>query len=272
MKLIFIDEAGTSGSPHEVVTIVAGVMVDEGEQHSFLKVIIARAFDQFVPERYRENFIFHAYDVFGTKYREGWTVEARKNLLLTMMFLPRMFGLPLCMGMRRRTAPGVFPEELENLLKSIKVSLAQYDHLLPFMDCIVKADARLIHEGPNIFGRVIAEDVPDVKKILLKAGLFLKNSTLVFEAQHQEPTQKQVSESIQPEPFEFKISRIDTAINFENKSGDPVLQVADACAFGLRRFFSNQPMGEEFAQHMLGEVPNLKDYECPVSSSCWSPS
>src|ERR1700730_11551298 len=55
-----------------------------------------------------------------------------------------------------------------------------------------------------------------------------------------------------------------TSLHFESKQDGPLLQIADACAFGIRRFFAKQDFGTEFVRAIFGsDFPNVDDWDGP---------
>ena len=57
-----------------------------------------------------------------------------------------------------------------------------------------------------------------------------------------------------------RLSRIRKTIHFVKKDEDEMVQIADACAFGMRRYFSRLQFGDEFMHAIAGGLPKQEDY------------
>ncbi|GEM_PF-4149362 len=53
---------------------------------------------------------------------------------------------------------------------------------------------------------------------------------------------------------DIRITRIRNSVHFVDKAEDPLVQVADACAYGFRRFFAKEKFGVEFVRSILRHV------------------
>ena len=62
-------------------------------------------------------------------------------------------------------------------------------------------------------------------------------------------------------------------IHFTPKASAPLLQVADAVAFGLRRYFSEESEGVDFGKAVMGEDMNLlkRTKDCESGILCMDP-
>src|SRR4051794_1533132 len=99
MRLIYLDEAGTSA--HEPLAIVAGVIIQGDRQWLNVNDHMLGLIDRYIPLAARENFVFHAKDVFhGTGFfqRELWPREKRWEILGELAKIPAMFDLPIVWG------------------------------------------------------------------------------------------------------------------------------------------------------------------------------
>jgi hypothetical protein len=68
------------------------------------------------------------------------------------------------------------------------------------------------------------------------------------------------------EEVEFKISRIDQPPSFLPKGATPFLQLADACAFGIRSFLSGASHSEDYGRLLLGNHDDILDLRKPRGS------
>jgi hypothetical protein len=92
--------------------------------------------------------------------------------------------------------------------------------------------------------------VTDRRRFLAKAGLVFKHSPVQIDDNRQNKWQSLINES--PESVKLEIKNIIDVPHFVEKSGAPLLQLADACAFAFRRCLSGQPHGDDLVYAMLG--------------------
>jgi hypothetical protein len=244
---LFMDEAGTSGEPHEPISIVAGVVVPK-EKQAVVSSLINGLIAEIVPKHFRENFVFHATDLMSRKeLREGWPLlglKGRLSLLKSMMYMPCAMQLPVIWTAGKNQAP-VDAE----LLRS--VPQADFIHIMTFIHCIGTYDQYLGAEGKT--GSVIAENVPAVQGRLKYA----------FEAMRARPFTSQVYcadtrfgadiDAKSLVDLEFNVSRIQGEPSFVDKRASPFLQIADACAFGIRSYLSGANYSEAYGRLLLGD-------------------
>jgi hypothetical protein len=116
------------------------------------------------------------------------------------------------------------------------------------MACVARADRHIRKYGePDEIGTAIAEDLPEMKRSL---GEFVEQFKKV--AHVHRPDQMRLSKlNTLPDPV-LHITRIIDRVHFVEKAGSPILQIADAVAFGLRRYFAGQSEGETFLEAILG--------------------
>ncbi len=245
VRFIYIDEAGTSAL--EPVSVVVGIIIHADNQWMLVKSKVAEVLDA-VPDHYRPDFVFHAKNVWGDrKYREKWNRSDRLTLLHKMMSIPRELRLPIALGIVRRNHP---PPD------SFPPSLSEHElhHAYAFWLCVCQADKFLRnHAGSKEVATVVAEDVPKMRTFLRE---ILSVPELAFPSPQLTFTPKQVS--INP-VGEFRITRILDTIHFVEKKQAPLLQIADACAYGFRRHFAEKELGDDFVTSIIGKPSNIRD-------------
>jgi len=94
---------------------------------------------------------------------------------------------------------------------------------------------------------IVAEDVPELRRWLKRAITGgQKHGLRVVPPEHQLQTRAQVTAGQAAEAKLVGLSHIVDVVHFVEKQDAPLLQLADACAFGFRRFFAEQSGGDEF--------------------------
>lgn len=262
MRFLFLDEAGTSAN--EPVCVVACVIAN-ADEHIILAENAIREIMRGVPEQFR-NQEFHATDIFGNsaKYGDHWALSDRLQLLAEMMSLPRRLGMAVVIGMVRKDAE--VPEEFLSVFDNPK----DYHHMLSFRMAISHAD-RFIRRncGVTEIGTAVAEDKPEMRRNLKYAPKHERMSPWVAPQSQLLPTAKEEAQGYVEQTGEQRVERVRDTVHFVGKGDEPLVWLADACAFGLRRYFAQQKFGDRFVRAILNHEPNLYDYRGPASQGCW---
>jgi Protein of unknown function (DUF3800) len=255
LRYVFIDEAGTSAS--EPVSIVVGIIVHADNQCAPAEKAVRHVLD-LIPQQVRGKCpTFHAKKIWGdSSLREKWSLDDRKFLLGSMMSIPRDLNLAVAVGACRRETQ-LPPDALRS------VTLVQAQHAIAFQECVARADSWIEkYANANEVATVIAEDVPESKRLLRHVAKWLQD------VGYRIPRKDVRLVSLAPiKPLlsidEFrirKVSRIRMPIHFVEKKDEPLIQIADACAFGFRRFLSRQSHGQDFVRSILGHNQDAEKY------------
>ena len=237
MHFIYIDEAGTSAE--EPTCVVVGILVNADTQWRKAEERIARILD-IVPDVFRTDFIFHAKTIWGSKkYRDIWSLSDRLAVLHGMMSIPRELNMPIAVGMINNTVRTAYKEEYGN--SPFRISKKEFQHMTVFLECIQSADAYIMKHMPqNEVAVPVAEDIPQRRSFLRSLLSGMRADSRAAE-------------------MGVAVYRIVDTIHFVEKRNAPLLQIADACAFGLRRMVAGQSFGMEFSGSIVG--PNIEDWE-----------
>jgi hypothetical protein len=237
VRNIYSDEAGTSsGEPN---SIVVALIVHPDTQWRRLSGELKRLIQEDVPPQFREGFVSHAKDLTSQKKFPGW--DGRYAFLRKVMQIPSRFNIPVCIGaVRRGTA--IARGQVGNL-KPFEI-----DHLYAFILSMSWADKYLRQYCGDEMAQVIAEK-HDLEKVL-RAGVNevrkypLALPTII--------TGKRDGNSIK-RIEQNKVERVVDEVHFAAKADSPILQIADACAYGIRRFFAGESYGESYLEEILGK-------------------
>lgn len=244
MKFLYVDEAGISA--HEPVTVVLGVLIDADRHWRQAEARLRKVLDDQVPAKTRPGFVFHAKKVFaGCRDMDNWKLEDRIALIKEVVRIPFELQLPIPFGWVHRTV---------NVDSSVKGFIKEMlQHGLAFANCIAKADQDLRrHALPGEIATVIAEDNPQMRKFLRHLSEMLRQNPTINREGYLRVIVDGVARSVVVPPYPVRVSRIVDCIHFVEKNSAPLLQIADGCAFVLRRFLSKQSRGEELCSAMCG--------------------
>jgi hypothetical protein len=214
----------------------------------------------------RPNFVLHAKKIFASGWAtmpellglpELWGLNERIAFLQAVMALPRQLNMPISLGIQRRGA--IPPRQSSNL------SAAHQDHVWAFLFCISQADKYMRYEtNAGEVATAIAEDVDSVKNSIRAMVRHIKQNPTVLPRSVIRPTRAERELGIIEQSGELSVTRIVDSVHFASKQDGPLLQIADACAFGFRRFFAKQECGIEFVRAIFGaDFPNIDDWDGP---------
>jgi hypothetical protein len=263
MRFVYMDEAGTDAdSP---VTMVVGLIVNADTQLMDAEAAIREVNDGVPASLRKGEFIFHADAIWSDpKYRAEWALSDRIAVLKRMMALPRRLQIPIAFGMVRRNAS---TETVGRL------SAAQVHHVRAFECCVARADKHIREFAhPREIGSIVSEDVPEMRRFLKAAVSRFRDNPVVLGPGLVQPTEEEKQLGYIKQESEFRVSRIRKSVLFVEKDEDPLTQLADAIAFGLKRYHSEQHLGADFATAIFGSqqpVPPLSDFTTPTSSGVW---
>jgi len=243
MRNIYTDEAGTT-SPEPISVVVALIVNPDIHWHpvmSRLRLI----WDQHIPDQYRRHnrhglhrdFTFHAKDVVDARKYPRWPDVSRRALLQDMMALPKDFEIPVSFAAVKR---GVmdwsgWPVEDKN-----RMTPAKSDHLTAFVGCIGEANRIMQTDYSGELAQVISDQHTEMTEILRQTLNRLQGQPLSVPIQapwaNREPRTRERY---------LSADRTIDEVHFLERRNAPFLQVADACAFGLRRYLSGHLLGSD---------------------------
>lgn len=217
MRRIYIDESGTS--EREPVAVVAGVIIDADKQWREADRRLALLREELGLPR---DFVFHAKDIFANKKGVeafGWDIHKRIQIIGAVITIATELNVPQAYGWfhKRDAGPRYGKGDA---------------HWLAFTFCLWAADQYVRAMHPDEVATVIAEDSPDMRKRLKKVPAMLRDPEL---------REKTV---LTP------IGNIVDSIHFAEKDEATLLQIADCCAFAMRRYISSQRHGSRLYYYL----------------------
>ena len=271
MRFVYMDEAGISAI--EPVTVVVAVIA-HADAHVMSGESLAAETLGAVPAQFRNEMVFSAKNILGDKkwQKASWSLTDRLNLLCAMMRIPRKLGMALSVGLIWRNANDW---SAQRVLKQPDLTNDQWDHLTAFRICVARADAWIRNNaGAREVATIIAEDHEEMRKHLRNAlvydKLFPRNENV--DGSGHRITVSDEERGYIAQNGDFRVTRIRASIHFVQKHEEVLVQIADACAFGLRRYFAGEQFGAQFASAIFGDVSYLRDFASPGGAGCWGPA
>lgn len=217
MRLVYLDEAGISD--REPFAVVCAVVVDSDRQLKGLEAGLSDLADKCAPPGKRRGFIFHATELYGggkTLVRGESPPEHGRGFLKTLLQIPADNGMEVAMHFIEKA-------ELTGDFRPSKASeRAVLYHTMAFIGCAVGIEMLMRTSYPNEVAHLVAEDNSQSRRLLRDAHNFLKNAELVAALP---------SDIRGVLPFQHIVD----GLFFAEKTESSALQLADACAFTIRR-------------------------------------
>jgi Protein of unknown function (DUF3800) len=217
VRLVYLDEAGVSNPAHEPILVVAGVIVNPDRQWKELEAYFRNLAHSLFPEDDPYRFVFHAKDIFhgsGAFDRQRWSRKERIKILSQLAQVPRLFDLPIVLGDMNRADT---QRELQKVSPRMSAkSMHNFTHTNAFINAIQRVQFWMEKHAPEESAMLIAEDTPELKATLKNVHECYTDATL-----DNEDT--------------FRAPNIIDAVHFAQKSESLLLQIADHCAFVIKR-------------------------------------
>ncbi|TPI29425.1 DUF3800 domain-containing protein [Mesorhizobium sp. B3-1-6] len=231
-RFIYSDESGSSAK--ENVTVVASAIVHGDSQWRPLAERLLKI-KRDVPIAIRDSFVFHATDLFsGKAYGEQWNRDQKPvrswATLEKLCRIPAELKIPIAIGVCRRlddlnkrlSLAGMDPGVLANLEPTDRVSLQVY---VAFHGSVFAADRWLRFGAPDEVAMIIHEAGTEIDTVLKHSPKSLA---------------KGIDFINQPPVLSI------ASVNVAKKDEEPLLQLADTCAFVARRYLAGLPGIDRF--------------------------
>jgi hypothetical protein len=242
VRLAYLDEAGIGNIANEPILTVGGVIVNADSQLDAIEDEIERITKRRVPEHEREEFCFHAADIYGGngRFDKGrhpyWTEERRFALFEDFVSIPKRICLPVVTSHVDRRK---FPEVVDP--SQIKGDLTVAAHVSAYVSTLISIDLWVRKYRKNEYCMVIVEDNERARQ----------NMKEMHRAFQQKSVEKLLSEE-DKNYLPFRRIREDPTFQ-PNRPGHP-LAVADMVSFVLKRELTNDPWISTY-WHLL--IPHL---------------
>lgn len=250
MRNIYIDEAGTSAP--EPVSIVAAIITNPDVHWFPVMRRVREIWDHHIPNEYRhenhhglhKDFTFHAKRVSDASKYPRWNEIGRRALLQAMMAIPQEFEIPITFGAVRRGA-----NDWSGWPKARKKQMtpAKSDHMLAFLGCIGEANAVVRTEYGKEVAQVISDHHAEMPGILRQTLNDMQARPFPLETELPREDRNPQSRTTL-----LGADRIIDEVYFLEGRNAPFLQIVDAVAFGLRRYFARQSSGEDYLHAISG--------------------
>jgi Protein of unknown function (DUF3800) len=241
VRTIYVDESGISNN--ESVCVVVALIVHADTQWRN----VAETFEHLLhdmPAEYKvdkkiEPFVFHTAEMLDAKCYPNWNIDKRREIVHKVMEIPRLAKCPIAIGVVKKGCL----RPLDGMSKN------DTEHYLAFALAISAASRYLQGETNNELGLVVAENVGRKAALFRKSITNMRSSPMRLE---------RTANDGRDEVATFQVTNIIDEVHFvaASRTVQP-LQIADAMAYGLRRFLEQRPFGDK----LMTSISGLPDSE-----------
>jgi hypothetical protein len=244
MLLVYLDESGIGDAKHEKYVVVAGVIV-QSEQYKVVQTRIEQVRDQYVPEKYRNGFVFHAADLFqGSEKvmnKAEFPLTKRRDALEGLISIIGELNLPVVQAFHdrevvRRDRPEFSVQEAVVFTQAIAATSCMLT---------VEAFARRYAQDSSL-ALVIYENNDQAKKLVKSMHREMLNKSNVKKL--TDPKDIERAENLIP------LQRVIDTAHFAEKNEAPILQLADVCAYFIRRRLMGRMDSMRFLNHVMNQL------------------
>jgi hypothetical protein len=250
------------------VAVVAAVIVDNDKQWKPVERYIYDLIQEFAPPEIQDGFVLHAKDLF-----HGWTknvFDKKKHsfpqgpeVLRRLLEAPGKFGLPLTFGYVRKRDAAKYVIDALTGKKDIKEGLAGEIHAAAYLRAVLAVEDYMRRIArPGEIAKLVAEDTDPTKRAVQDAHALLMGQNL------QQERANEFYDISWGLSGGLPLNRIVGSIAFERKTDNPLLQLADACAYILHRFHEGKPHNQQFLEALTRDntVPLFRKTELAAGS------
>lgn len=242
MRLIYLDEAGRgAGDGHYFV--VAGVVVEGDQQYRDVDAYLRELGRQYFPDD-PDSVVFHAQNIWhgsGRFPRETWSRFKRHRLLKKLAEIPRRFNLLVVCGpvLRAKFPSTILLEEVEDKNQEIAI------HASALLICALAVEEWIRLSAPSENAILFAENTDRVKRVIKNVHRHAKNPAWAdnFVAQHSSR-----NAGLLP------LTHIIDTVHFVEKHDSRLLQVADICAFFIKRQLNGKSDAAPFYERLRSQM------------------
>lgn len=243
VRLVYMDEAGIANPEHEPFVVVSGVIV-----HGDAKLNAAeRALDDLVravvPEEHQEDFVFHASELFngGKKVFKrkdpDWPDKRRDEVGAQLAALPKALDLPLVFGWVERKG---FPRTVDDATAeglSIKEK-TKGAHATAFLTCAQQVEMWMHNYAKDENCILVIENNDQHRGLINEVqSIYRKPAAIKTLYKGNVPTDVATW---------FPFQKIKHRPLWETKEPSSVLQLADFCAYVLKKKLMKNPRFDQF--------------------------
>jgi hypothetical protein len=241
VRVTYMDESGLSR--REPILVEAGIIVHGDDQVVPVEEYLEALAEKHIPADKREGFYFHATDIYGGGGKDcifhdktEWPDERRWAILDDLVAVPAKFELPICIGIIERSK---WPPPSDKPHTQQEVDVAA--HAMAIIQCEIGVELWLRTNTKKEITHIVAENNDEGRLAAKGAHILLRNPKEI------------AKEGFVNHPI-FPFKRIRDGLQFTTKAESKLLQVADVCAWAIRRAVNDAPNAFRFYQPVRPQI------------------
>jgi hypothetical protein len=258
VRILYLDESGIGKIEKDPILVVAGVLIHADSQWGPISNRLNKILLDAVPIGQKTPRYLHAKDIFhgsGEFPRGGWPDTVRFGILEELSKLPEEFDVPVVWSsMNRRAYAKEYPTEsrAEHLRDAYTVCA---------IACCMQAEVYM-RELPNCaeVSSIVLEQNKELEKRIPEMFAFMRN-----------PSDEDKEKLLPGWNLVMPFQKIIDDPSSQPKSASNILQLADFCAFAIKRRLQNAKGSHKLT---AGFVPNLmmfKEGDLQNRTAMWNP-
>lgn len=231
-RFVYLDESGIANPAQEPWVVVGGIIVEPDRHWMALEERLRDLADEYAPPEHREGFVFHAMELWsgGKILKRGtYPQERRWEALRKICALPKEFGVPVVKGqVHKETYRRIVNEHLSGK------QLTEEAQIAAFTECLTVVEQFMRNEAGET----------EVAKIAVE---YNSQNYRIFKEQHRTLKSPECLRDMNPSALAvWPLKRIVDSVEPCEKQDTSLLQIADACAFILRKALERHPEAEQY--------------------------
>lgn len=245
MRIAYMDESGkNTRDPH---LVVAAIIVHADSQLIPIENHLNELIQKHIPADEQEGFFFHATEIYHGKStksifhdRSKWPDDRRFAILDDLLKIPSEFNIPICMGFLERASFPSEPPKKPHTVQEIEVSA----HTVALMGCEIAVEFWMRENTQNEVALVVAEENTDIRIVAKEIHSVYRNKEAL------------ARENLGNHPY-FPFVKIRDGLQFAAKSESQILQIADVCAWAIRKFLKKDVDSDRYFQPINKQLVRL---------------
>lgn len=222
MRILYIDEAGVGSLEKDPIMVVAGVIIHADTQWRKLADHMDALLKQATPKGAMPPRCLHAKDIFhGTKefHRDHWPAEVRHQLLRDIAALPALYGIPIAWAAADR--------------KRYAADFPQDTHQMHTRDCYTVCAVACFMQA-ELYMREVANRA-EVCSVIMEENTELQRRVPELIDFLRGPPEEERDKLVPGWQNVIPLQKIIDTPASQPKTASSILQLADFCAFAIKR-------------------------------------
>ncbi len=250
MRMVYLDEAGISNPQQEPFLVVSAIVVHADNDLIAVERHLDKVVRRHIPQEHWNTFVFHATHLFNwggnvfTKNHPDWPLQKRLEIADELAAIPKKFKLPVAFGFVERA---LFPQSFELPPDTSNHDKTIAAHTCAFVTCATMVDMWMRQQAPTEVCMLIAEDNSSARSAIRDMQQYHQNKNAFDLIDDPRVRQFYPLRKVKEDPL------------FQAKRPSSVLQLADFCAYVVKRFLMQDRRYDRFVEPLWERVVTFEE-------------